>query len=899
MSRVNNLISFFHDCLRAERSRAGIENLYAGKVLNRSFLKGEEEATVDEFTAVFLPAAIQNSFVQRAQLLSRDTDFLYVTLPITGEVNGRKVSCPLLLYPLRISGGEIFVELDQVRINPALFAVFEIPTSVESHLLDLIPDGVLGSVSPIVLAKELRAHLPKLDLSALDNFPILTSSGEVKKAVDGKRLAIHPASAVVLVERSKNVAGLLQELAILAKVRPSEMSEPLRAFLDPGHEAAKVADSDGRPEFIPALLSDSQLSLIDSVNSASLTACQGPPGTGKSFSIAAAATEQILRGKSVLICCRTNEAADVLEAKLASMIPSSQLIVRAGRKGHLRLLKSKIARLMAPRVKGRKKRSHNSLEHDILEAVQGIYRQEEWLRDEMEEGVKTGEWFRNPSDSWWAQLRKWVHVKRLVNAPLLAQVAATFHELHEKRFQKARDFHRSLHQQNLAEALATPEVRESLRAYQKALGHRYASDQEEALHAIDPTHLLKIFPVWITTTDDLHRVLPLKPELFDLAIMDEATQCDLPSALPVLFRARRALITGDPKQLRHISFLSNERHSQLAEQHRLSPRDQEFFHYRKVSVIDRALDETLGTSSAVLLNEHYRSLPDLIRFSNESFYDGQLHLMREPESFRKPIKPLRFVPVEGFRDVTGVNQDEIEAALKICKEVVESGSHCSLGFLSPFRAQVGAFTKALRESLSSDMVTTLLGKHQLIAGTGHSFQGDERDGMILSLTVSDDCATGVRRFVEREDVFNVAVTRGRQWMAVCHSLDSAKLPTGSLLKSYLQQSMGGTVAGEVADSSLSDFLPNLVSLGWESLPQTTMAGVSVDLLLKQGESLLAIDFIGTGGEAGEAIPLAKSLVLNRSGVPLIPIRIDEWIHRRADVLEFLGQFSPTGKTDSL
>ena len=43
MSRMNSLISFFRDCLREERSRAGIENLFAGKVLNRAFVKGVEE----------------------------------------------------------------------------------------------------------------------------------------------------------------------------------------------------------------------------------------------------------------------------------------------------------------------------------------------------------------------------------------------------------------------------------------------------------------------------------------------------------------------------------------------------------------------------------------------------------------------------------------------------------------------------------------------------------------------------------------------------------------------------------------------------------------------------------------------------------------------------------------
>jgi hypothetical protein len=68
-------------------------------------------------------------------------------------------------------------------------------------------------------------------------------------------------------------------------------------------------------------------------------------------------------------------------------------------------------------------------------------------------------------------------------------------------------------------------------------------------------------PIWIVTSLSARRALPLSPALFDLVIVDEASQCDIPSALPLLYRARRALIIGDPHQLRHISTLrtSDER----------------------------------------------------------------------------------------------------------------------------------------------------------------------------------------------------------------------------------------------------------------------------------------------------------------------------------------------------
>jgi hypothetical protein len=51
--------------------------------------------------------------------------------------------------------------------------------------------------------------------------------------------------------------------------------------------------------------------------------------------------------------------------------------------------------------------------------------------------------------------------------------------------------------------------------------------------------------------------------------LDEASQCDIPSALPLLFRARRALVIGDPHQLRHIGTLRISDEEDLAAQHGL------------------------------------------------------------------------------------------------------------------------------------------------------------------------------------------------------------------------------------------------------------------------------------------------------------------------------------------
>ncbi|MFV2070842.1 MAG: AAA domain-containing protein [Pirellulales bacterium] len=60
------------------------------------------------------------------------------------------------------------------------------------------------------------------------------------------------------------------------------------------------------------------------------------------------------------------------------------------------------------------------------------------------------------------------------------------------------------------------------------------------------------------------RNVPFGPALFDLAVIDEASQSDIASALPILFRARRAVIIGDEMQLRPVAQLGRTFDRQLA-----------------------------------------------------------------------------------------------------------------------------------------------------------------------------------------------------------------------------------------------------------------------------------------------------------------------------------------------
>src|SRR5205085_5993004 len=60
--------------------------------------------------------------------------------------------------------------------------------------------------------------------------------------------------------------------------------------------------------------------------------------------------------------------------------------------------------------------------------------------------------------------------------------------------------------------------------------------------------LFDLRPVWMASPETVAQIFP-RQAIFDVVIFDEASQCRLEEALPVLLRAKRVVIAGDPKQL--------------------------------------------------------------------------------------------------------------------------------------------------------------------------------------------------------------------------------------------------------------------------------------------------------------------------------------------------------------
>ena len=329
-------------------------------------------------------------------------------------------------------------------------------------------------------------------------------------------------------------------------------------------------------------------------------------------------------------------------------------------------------------------------------------------------------------------------------------------------------------------------------------------------------------PVWIVTNLSARRALPLRPGLFDLLIIDEASQCDIPSALPLLFRARRALIIGDPHQLRHISTLRTSDEERLAAQHGLAdevPR----WSYNQRSLYNLAEQVAAeGGQPVGFLAEHYRSHPDIVEFSNRTFYNGRLVLRTGIEALRGRFgdQPLGVF----WHDTAGRvppssrsawNREEAEAAVGLLDQWHEAGllqdSCMTVGVVTPFRLQMDRIRERLERRPWHALVA---GK--VAVGTAHRFQGDECDLMIFSPVVSGGMLPRLVRWVaDTDQLLNVAITRARGALHVVGDM-RACLEAGGRLAEFAAWVQAGLAAGAAggetespAEQAVADMLCEL------------------------------------------------------------------------------------------
>ena len=453
-----------------------------------------------------------------------------------------------------------------------------------------------------------------------------------------------------------------------------------------------------------------------------------------------------------------------------------------------------------------------------------------------------------------------------------------------KRKQKklAIDILKTKRRQALKGLMQDPVKRQRLFVHSKSLVEKKKNLQNRLLETEDFKPLLEAFPCWCVTTYAVSGSLPMKPGLFDVVIIDEASQCDIASCFPILYRAKKAVVVGDDKQLPHLSFLEKAKEQSFLSQYGINDRYQLMWRFRTNSMFDLA---NYYSMHPVLLDEHFRSLPPIINFSNKEFYGGRIKVMRRNDNSKKVLETV--VVPEGKVDFDATrNLPEIEALVKRLHEIVVEDERknpdnpVSIGIISPFRAQVEQLKISVAKVLSEHMME----KHQIEIGTAHTFQGDERDIILTSWAYASNSFPQSLIFLQKPNLFNVAITRARYQMINFISKEPRELPEG-LLRSYL--GFVQEYEDRYALSKSDDFDENIYKnafekevaqafrdLGHEVTCGVDIAGLSADLVV---DNKFVIECDGLEDKTPcKVTNMKKQAIIERSGLKVSRISKREW-----------------------
>lgn len=288
------------------------------------------------------------------------------------------------------------------------------------------------------------------------------------------------------------------------------------------------------------------------------------------------------------------------------------------------------------------------------------------------------------------------------------------------------------------------------------------------------THMEKCrgaIPAWIMPFHRVAETVPAQPEIFDVIIVDEASQSG-PETLLLSYLGKQLIIVGDDQQISpEYVGMDREAVDQLLRRH-LSD-----FEMQNTFSLDHSLftHAEIRYGNRVVLREHFRCMPEIIRFSNDLSYRST------PLIPLRQYPPLRLDPVvatfveSGYRDGDSshaLNKPEAEAVVAKIVECCSDPRYAAktIGVISlQGEAQAQLIERRLLDLLDPKTIEA----RRIVCGDAYAFQGDERDIMFLSLVAAPNRRIAALTKETDRRRFNVAASRARDQMWLFHSvLDS-------------------------------------------------------------------------------------------------------------------------------
>jgi len=264
--------------------------------------------------------------------------------------------------------------------------------------------------------------------------------------------------------------------------------------------------------------------------------------------------------------------------------------------------------------------------------------------------------------------------------------------------------------------------------------------------------LKEAFPCILSGIRDYAEYIPLEPEMFDLLIIDEASQVSIAQAFPALLRAKKVLILGDRKQFSNVkaaqakSETNTEYLNKLRDTFKKTISDSADKLVRlenfdiKTSILD--FFEFISNYSTQLM-KYFRGYKEIISYSNKYFYHDTLQVMKIRGKSIDEVLVFSFVNHDGkVEPVQNTNTLEIDFIIKELRTLKANSCKNSVGIITPHTNQ----QKLLMEKISALPEKDYFFENmRLKIMTFDTCQGEERDIIYYSMvaTETDDRLWGV------------------------------------------------------------------------------------------------------------------------------------------------------------
>ena len=397
----------------------------------------------------------------------------------------------------------------------------------------------------------------------------------------------------------------------------------------------------------------------------------------------------------------------------------------------------------------------------------------------------------------------------------------------------------------------------------------------------------KVVPAWIMPLNKVFDTLNPVENKFDIVIIDEASQSDI-SSLILLYMAKKIIIVGDDKQV--------------------SPSDVGV-NIDKINMFRRkyikgkvANDDLYGiraslysivstTFQPISLREHFRSVPEIIGYSNKTSYDNQILPLRDSNS--SILKPAIIdYKVNGKRDekskINRVEAETIVSLIEACLAMKEY-KNSTFGVISLLGDEQA---ELIQDLIVKRIPATEIENHKILCGNSASFQGDERDIMFISLVDSSEenkslrlVGEGVEGAIRKR--YNVAISRAKDQLWIVHSIDKNNLKEGDLRKELFEyiDSLKENVFDKTAIENItaSDFenevARHLSEKNYTVKQKWRVGSYDIDMVAIYDDKKIAIECDGkTLNHTEEEViaNLEEQEILERCGWKFIRVRASEY-----------------------